>query len=63
MRKVICPLCKTEATWEGNPFRPFCSDVCQLKDLGKWATEEYRVAAEEAEPGLGKAKIDDDEDE
>jgi len=30
-------------TWEGNPWRPFCSERCQVTDLGAWATERYRV--------------------
>ena len=44
-----CPLCRKETWWSDangneNPFRPFCSERCQLIDLGKWASEEYRVA-------------------
>lgn len=27
-----------------NRFRPFCSERCQMVDLGKWAGEDYRVA-------------------
>ncbi len=27
-----------------NRFRPFCSERCQMLDLGKWAGEDYRVA-------------------
>lgn len=38
-----CPLCRQPAIWEGNPWRPFCSERCQLTDLGTWAAEEYRV--------------------
>lgn len=44
-----CPVCKKEAVWEDNPFRPFCSERCRLIDLGKWASEEYRIAGEKAE--------------
>ena len=43
---ISCPLCKKEAAWEDNPFRPFCSERCRLIDLGKWAAGEYRVAGE-----------------
>jgi len=43
---VTCPICKKEAPWEDNPFRPFCSERCRLIDLGKWASEEYRIAGE-----------------
>jgi len=46
-RNVPCPVCKKEAAWKDNPFRPFCSDRCRLMDLGKWASEEYRIAGEQ----------------
>jgi endogenous inhibitor of DNA gyrase (YacG/DUF329 family) len=39
-------MCKKETTWDGNPFRPFCSERCRLIDLGKWASEEYRISGE-----------------
>ncbi len=43
-----CPHCKKATAWQGNPYKPFCSDRCKLIDLGAWANEEYRVAAEES---------------
>lgn len=45
-KKIQCPVCKKETTWEDNPFRPFCSERCRLIDLGKWASEEYRIPGE-----------------
>ncbi|MBM4136795.1 MAG: DNA gyrase inhibitor YacG [Nitrospira sp.] len=44
--KIICPICKNKTTWEENPWRPFCSERCKLIDLGKWITEEYKLAGE-----------------
>jgi len=44
---VRCPLCKKETAWKDNPFRPFCSERCRMADLGKWASEEYRIAGKE----------------
>ncbi len=42
---VTCPHCGTEHPWNtGNRFRPFCSERCKMIDLGKWSSEEYRVA-------------------
>lgn len=41
--KVKCPICKKKVEWEGNPFRPFCSERCKMIDLGKWVSEEYRI--------------------
>ena len=46
--KITCPICKNKTTWEENPWRPFCSERCKLIDLGKWASEEYRIEGEEA---------------
>jgi endogenous inhibitor of DNA gyrase (YacG/DUF329 family) len=53
--KIKCPICKELTTWEENPWRPFCSERCKLIDLGKWASEEYRVE--------GKKEEVEDEDE
>jgi len=38
-----CPLCRKPSEWEDNPYRPFCSERCQLIDLGSWAAGWYRV--------------------
>ncbi len=46
-RKVKCPICKKYTSWEGNPYRPFCSKECKLADLYGWLNEEYRIK----EPG------------
>ncbi|MDN5941104.1 MAG: DNA gyrase inhibitor YacG [Nitrospira sp.] len=43
---MTCPLCRQPSTWQGNPWRPFCSERCQVTDLGAWATDRYRI------PGL-----------
>lgn len=40
---MTCPLCHRTTTWEGNRYRPFCSEKCQLTDLGLWAGEQYRI--------------------
>ncbi|MEK6619119.1 MAG: DNA gyrase inhibitor YacG [Nitrospirota bacterium] len=42
-----CPLCHRELAWESNPWRPFCSERCQLTDPGAWAAEQYRIATVE----------------
>ena len=48
MTTVACPRCgaRTSFTRE-NRWRPFCSERCRMIDLGAWATESYRVPAEE----------------
>ena len=42
-----CPTCGKSIEWKDNPFRPFCSERCQLVDLGKWVEGEYRVPGEQ----------------
>lgn len=57
--KVVCPSCKKRTTWKENPWRPFCSERCKLVDLGKWASEEYRIEGKkEEEEDEGKGKND-----
>jgi endogenous inhibitor of DNA gyrase (YacG/DUF329 family) len=49
MAVVKCPRCGKEVEYEGNEFRPFCSERCKLIDFGAWADEEYALAAENTE--------------
>jgi endogenous inhibitor of DNA gyrase (YacG/DUF329 family) len=46
-RRVRCPTCGGPALYSAaNRWRPFCGERCRQLDLGAWASEEYRVAAE-----------------
>ncbi|MES2483704.1 MAG: DNA gyrase inhibitor YacG [Pseudomonadota bacterium] len=46
-RIVRCPHCGGDSVYApSNPFRPFCGERCKNHDLGAWASEEFRVAAE-----------------
>lgn len=47
--RVKCPQCGREVEYEGNEFRPFCSERCKTLDLGAWADEEYTLPAEPTE--------------
>lgn len=47
MLMVKCPSCGTESQYEGNEFRPFCSERCKLLDFGAWTDEEYSLPVEE----------------
>jgi endogenous inhibitor of DNA gyrase (YacG/DUF329 family) len=47
---IKCPICKKQTIWSANPFRPFCSERCKLMDLGKWASEDYRIPDEKKVP-------------
>lgn len=46
---VKCPNCGKQIEWNGNEFRPFCSERCKLIDFGAWANEEYRMPDENQE--------------
>ncbi|MCX6595356.1 MAG: DNA gyrase inhibitor YacG [Acidobacteria bacterium] len=43
--KAKCPICRRLVP-AGEPDFPFCSARCREVDLGKWATEEYRIPGE-----------------
>jgi uncharacterized protein len=49
MPLVKCPTCGNEMEYQGNEFRPFCSERCQLIDFGAWADEEFALPTENAE--------------
>lgn len=45
--EVNCPTCGKRVMWNAQaPWRPFCSDRCQLIDLGAWADENYQIAGD-----------------
>ena len=46
MPVVKCPQCGAKTDFEGNEFRPFCSERCKLLDFGAWADERYSIPAE-----------------
>jgi endogenous inhibitor of DNA gyrase (YacG/DUF329 family) len=50
MTVVKCPRCGKETNFEGNEFRPFCSERCKLIDFGAWADEQYSVPDETSTP-------------
>ena len=58
-RTFPCPRCGEASTWEGNEFRPFCSERCKLIDLGAWASDEYKLPTQDA-PQSGLQRQEDD---
>jgi len=64
--RVRCPECGHETRFEGNPWRPFCTERCQLIDLGRWASEGYRLqgtedaAADDSDPATPLAPSRDE---
>jgi uncharacterized protein len=49
MSIVKCPRCGRETEYEGNEFRPFCSERCKLLDFGAWANEQFSMPSESSE--------------
>lgn len=43
--KAICPICKKPTDSDAHAEFPFCSERCQLLDLGNWASEKYVVSS------------------
>ncbi|MBI4208904.1 MAG: DNA gyrase inhibitor YacG [Deltaproteobacteria bacterium] len=41
-----CPVCRASTRWEGNSYRPFCSERCRWLDLGAWIQGRYIVPGE-----------------
>lgn len=47
-KKLLCPICDRATTFESlNPFRPFCSEKCQLIDLGNWLSEKHFIPGQD----------------
>jgi endogenous inhibitor of DNA gyrase (YacG/DUF329 family) len=46
MTVVKCPSCGKEVEYQGNEFRPFCSERCKLLDFAAWADEAFSLPAE-----------------
>ena len=44
-----CPQCKKQIEFNGNPYKPFCSERCKMIDLGAWVTGQYVVKREDCE--------------
>ena len=55
--KTFCPNCKKLITAESdNKWLPFCSERCQLIDLGAWLNENHKISSDisESEDPLDK---------
>ena len=59
LQEVRCPTCRQLTPLAGNPYRPFCSERCKLRDLGNWASERYRVPAGPVDEGSEDPRTDD----
>jgi len=48
-KSLRCPTCGTLVLRSDEDF-PFCSDRCRLVDLGKWASDAYRISSPILDP-------------
>lgn len=46
--EIKCPRCGKKTFWQENTSRPFCSEICRLIDLGRWANEDYAIEGKQA---------------
>jgi endogenous inhibitor of DNA gyrase (YacG/DUF329 family) len=55
MNPAQCPTCKKKLTVTAvtGKFYPFCSERCQMVDLGRWFNEDYRIDRQDEEHGEG----------
>ena len=63
LRFMKCPTCGKPVEWKDNPVRPFCSERCQLVDLGKWVEGEYRVPGEPVPQERSERTLSDDDED
>ena len=43
-------------------FKPFCSERCQLLDLGAWVTGKYKIPVVEQDEGETSSEADSDDE-
>lgn len=60
--KIKCPKCKKEVSWEGNEWRPFCSERCKMADLGVWVSEGYKIEGDALDDSGHDVDADNDEE-
>jgi uncharacterized protein len=50
-RTLKCPICREQVSLSA-PEIPFCSDRCRTIDLGKWASDDYKISSPILDPDL-----------
>ena len=53
-----CPTCRS-LVLAGNEDFPFCSERCRLIDLGKWASEGYRISTPITDPEMLESLLEE----
>jgi endogenous inhibitor of DNA gyrase (YacG/DUF329 family) len=44
---ALCVFCRRQPI--DPAWRPFCSERCKIQDLGRWASDAYRIPGEKAD--------------
>lgn len=52
VKKVLCPVCNKPYDTVSTRHIPFCSERCQMIDLGKWLGEQYSLPVEGREDSV-----------
>ncbi|MBI2518796.1 MAG: DNA gyrase inhibitor YacG [Bdellovibrio sp.] len=60
---VKCPTCGEKFKYHDSDYRPFCSERCQLIDLGHWLEGDYAIPSEGESGEEGENKIDEENGE
>lgn len=64
MASFFCPTCREAFTTEQRedaPYRPFCSQRCQMLDLYHWLQGDYRISDPlSADPDRNAEEVVDD---
>jgi endogenous inhibitor of DNA gyrase (YacG/DUF329 family) len=56
-----CPICQAPTPPRAeNRFHPFCSQRCQLVDLGRWLDGDYHIPGEPVDDIVAVPDDDDD---
>ncbi|MEX2327758.1 MAG: DNA gyrase inhibitor YacG, partial [Pseudomonadales bacterium] len=58
---VKCPICEKNVRWiKDNIYRPFCSERCQLIDLGEWASGNRYIPEDADYDDIAASDLDKD---
>ena len=49
-KTIQCPQCRLKFNYYASKFRPFCSERCQMVDLGHWIGESYQIPSPPSTP-------------
>ncbi|MEO6224217.1 MAG: DNA gyrase inhibitor YacG [Vicinamibacterales bacterium] len=53
----VCVYCRKQSS--NSRWQPFCTERCQLADLGRWLQGDYRVPGTPVEPAEDGLDADD----